>query len=141
MRPLLFTLLLLANFGFVACSQNTKSTEQKSTKPTYELAAPKEFMQGMTNAPGIVLDVRTPSEQRKGIIKGAVCIDIFADNFEQSLQNLDKNKTYYVYCAAGGRSLEACETMQKIGFVHVVDLDGGITRWRNEGFPVEPGKQ
>lgn len=140
MRPLLFTLLLLMNFGFIACSQNSKSTEQKSTKPAYELASPKDFMTRMTNEPGVLLDVRTPSEQKKGILKGATCLDIFSDDFEQSLQKLDKTKTYYVYCAAGGRSLEACETMQKIGFIHVVDLDGGITRWRNDGLPVETGK-
>lgn len=121
---------------FSGYSQKPAKGTNKSQKPVYELLSPKEFQAKMKTEPGVLLDVRTASEQKKGMLAGATAMDIFADNFETSIDKLDKNKTYYVYCAAGGRSLEACELMQKKGFKHVVDLDGGITKWKSAGLPV-----
>ena len=62
-------------------------------------------------------------------------LDIFNDNFEAELQKLDKTKTYYVYCATGGRSSEACETMIRLGFKHVYNMQGGFKAWTKAGLP------
>ncbi len=124
-----------------ACSQ--KPAKPGSTSPaqnTYELLKPAQFNERLQAEPGILIDVRTPNELKKGIIKNAVSLDIFRDDFESEMDKLDKSKTYYVYCAAGGRSGEAVEMMQKKGFAKVIDLDGGITKWKNEGLPVEMPK-
>jgi rhodanese-related sulfurtransferase len=50
------------------------------------------------------------------------------------LEELDKDKTYFVYCLAGGRSAQACGIMKQLGFEKVYNLVGGISQW--EG-PVE----
>lgn len=137
MRQLLFTLLFAFTLSNMACSQQAPKKEAQAEKPVYEAVPPAQFQKMIKEQPGVIIDVRTASEQKKGMIEGAVRLDIFADNFEQSIDKLDRSKTYYVYCAAGGRSQEACEMMQKKGFVHLVDLEGGFTRWRNEGLPVK----
>lgn len=129
---LFFSLLLLQ-----ACSQTANNNAQEAQKPISELIGPEEFKQKMLQEPGILLDIRTASEQKKGIIPTAQCIDFFSDNFEASINKLDKSKTYYIYCASGGRSSEAAELMIKNGFVHVVDLDGGIKRWKEANLPIE----
>jgi phage shock protein E len=136
MKLRIITLLLLASIYLPACSQHSPKTENTEKKSVYELLEPKAFQEKMKNEPGIILDVRTASEQKNGMIKGAQALDIFAENFEMQLDKLDKSKTYYVYCAAGGRSLEACEIMEKKGFTKLVDLDGGFGRWRDEGLEV-----
>lgn len=98
------------------------------------LLGPDSFRAQMAARPGIILDVRTPGEYRKGFIEGAMLLDIFNDSFEMKLDALDRNQTYYVYCAMGGRSAEAAEKMEKAGFRAVFDLDGGYTAWKKAGY-------
>lgn len=81
----------------------------------------------------ILLDVRSKKEVKAGYIKGMQNIDFYASDFEEKIAALDKSKTYYVYCAAGGRSTKAANAMQKNGIKNVVNLNGGITAWKNKG--------
>ena len=48
------------------------------------------------------------------------------------LNELDKDKHYYVYCKSGGRSAQACAIMKQLGFKRTYNLLGGITSWRGE---------
>ncbi len=84
----------------------------------------------------VVLDVRTPAEYNQGHLKGAVNLDYNAPNFEQQLARLDKNKSYLVHCAVGGRSTKSLPVLQKLGFKNVRHLDGGIQAWQQAGQPV-----
>src|SRR5687768_17154520 len=52
----------------------------------------------------VVLDVRTPEEFQSGHIAGAKNVDAQEDDFASKLGALDKDKTYLLHCAAGGRS-------------------------------------
>lgn len=45
------------------------------------------------------------------------------------LEELDKNKNYYVYCAAGVRSAQACGIMSQLGFETTYNLLGGMSQW------------
>lgn len=84
----------------------------------------------------LILDVRTDMEVAEGIIPNAVQIDFNADDFEQKIDRLDKNKTVFVYCAAGGRSSAAASILAGKGFKKVYNLDGGMNAWREKGFSV-----
>jgi rhodanese-related sulfurtransferase len=55
----------------------------------------------------IILDVRTPEEFAGGHIPGAVLMNINESNFQESVNELDKSKAVFVYCAAGIRSEKA----------------------------------
>jgi rhodanese-related sulfurtransferase len=85
----------------------------------------------------VILDVRTPQEVAEGKIKGAKSIDFMNSSFKSEIQKLDKNKTYLVYCKAGGRSDKAVEMMNAAGFKTTYSLAGGITAWKEEGKPIE----
>ena len=80
----------------------------------------------------ILLDVRSKKEVKVGYIKGMKNIDFYETDFETKIDLLDKSKTYYVYCAAGGRSFKAAKMLHKKGVKNVYNLNGGITAWRNE---------
>jgi rhodanese-related sulfurtransferase len=85
----------------------------------------------------VILDVRTPEEFDRGIIPNAINIDIYkGQGFIYLLEELDKSKSYYVYCHAGSRSAKACEVMQQLGFSTTYNLVGGISEW--EGPIVTP---
>lgn len=77
----------------------------------------------------VVLDVRTPAEIAEGKIENALEIDIMDQSFDSQIQNLDKHKSYLVYCKKGGRSARACEKMADYGFTALYNLKGGYTAW------------
>ena len=83
----------------------------------------------------VLIDLRTDNEiLKKGMIKGAKQIDFFKKDAETEIGNLDKKKTYLVYCAGGGRSGDCAELMKKLGFKEVVNLEKGYDDWKNKGF-------
>jgi phage shock protein E len=84
----------------------------------------------------VVLDVRTKKEYNEGHIPGSVLIDFNSDDFEKQVAKLDKNKTYLVHCAHGGRGSRACKKMDQLGFKKLYNLEGGITEWEKAGKPV-----
>jgi thioredoxin 1 len=84
----------------------------------------------------VILDVRTPAEYADGYIGNALNVDYYKPNFKEEIKKLDKEKTYFVYCQAGGRSKSAYEVMKKEGFVNVFELNGGITEWQSSNLPL-----
>lgn len=88
------------------------------------------------NTPSII-DLRTDKEIEKGFIPGAVQIDYLGKTFDDQLTALDKNKTYYIYCQAGGRSADAAEYMEKQGFKKIVNLEKGFSDWKAKGLPID----
>lgn len=134
-----FATSLILSLILSACSQTPapKTDNKNANQPTIELVTPIQFDSLIKHLPNaVLLDVRTPGEVKKGIITGATSLDLFRDDFEASLKQLDKSKPYLVYCGIGGRSAEAAELMQRLGFTKIYDLDGGITRWKKEGFQI-----
>lgn len=85
----------------------------------------------------MVVDVRTPEEVAEGHLAGSVNINFLGENFANEIQNLDKKKTYLLYCRSGSRTRRAADLMQKSGFKHVYMLEGGITAWTEAGKPTE----
>lgn len=81
----------------------------------------------------IVLDVRTDEEVAEGMIPNAQQINIQdAGSFMQQAQELDKSKSYYIYCRSGGRSAQACMILNSLGFSNTYNLMGGMMEWQGE---------
>jgi rhodanese-related sulfurtransferase len=83
-----------------------------------------------------LVDARTPEEFQEKHIANAINANILADDFEQRVAPLDKNKPVLVYCKSGVRSANAAAKLKAMGFTNIIDLDGGITQWVAEGKPV-----
>lgn len=80
-----------------------------------------------------ILDVRTEEEVADGYIPNAKNLNIFkGQGFIYELEALDKNKNYYVYCKAGGRSGQACAIMNEMGFENAYNLMGGFEEWSGD---------
>ncbi len=126
-----YLLIILTIFSFTINAQTANTTVVSN------LSA-EQFKTAIANDKnGILIDLRTPDEIKKGFIKGAIEIDYLSKEFDKQLLKLDKNKTYYVYCAAGGRSGDCAELMEKQGFKKVVNLEKGFSDWEKKGFAVE----
>ena len=82
------------------------------------------------NLDSILLDVRTRDEYDESHIPNSILLDIRnPQEFMDGIQNLDKTKSYYVYCHSGVRSVQACQIMSSFGFESLFNLLGGISEW------------
>lgn len=76
---------------------------------------PTDFKNRLTEA-DVVLDVRTPAEYAEGHLVDAPNINVMSASFDDKVKDLDKDKTYYLYCKSGGRSGRATQIMRGLGF-------------------------
>lgn len=76
----------------------------------------------------ILIDVRTPEEENEGLIPNSLRMNIMEPSFPAKVLDLDKSKTFYVYCRSGGRSAQACQFMEKNG-LNATNVEGGIMAW------------
>jgi len=83
----------------------------------------------------VILDVRTPEEFTEEHIAEAVNLNFYSETFRDELNQLDKNKTYLVYCRIGGRSRNALDIMKELNFREAYNMLGGILQWKAEGLP------
>lgn len=95
----------------------------------YQNASVKGFKEKMNGEKVVIVDVRTPEEVAQGAIKGAININLNSADFSQKISELDKDKTYLVYCRSGARSARACNILSNKGFTKLVNLQGGYLAW------------
>ena len=83
------------------------------------------------NNNNILLDVRENIEVENGMIKGAIHIPV--DSLRDRLNELDKNKEIWVYCAVGIRGWIAERILKQHGF-KVKNLSGGYKAYSTYGY-------
>jgi len=85
----------------------------------------------------VLLDVRSEKEYRSetGHLAGAICIP--EDSLGNRIGELSafRGQPLIVYCKTGRRSTRASEFLAQQGF-EPVNLEGGIQRWADRGYPV-----
>jgi len=103
----------------------------------HNLVSPQDFKEKLDSGEFILVDIRTPKEFDAEKISGAINIDFYNQNFEDEVDSLDKSKKYLYYCRTGHRSGLAGNLAEKLGFNEVYELEGGITKWKELGYPTE----
>ena len=77
----------------------------------------------------VLLDVRTEQEHNWKAIPGSINIPV--DSLRERINELDKSKSYVVYCAVGVRAYIACRILINNGIKNVRNLAGGYSDlWR-----------
>ena len=141
MKPnsaIILTAFIAGLLTLVFSSGQARADEKEKASPaTVTHADAKEAAKLVRKNKVVVLDVRTPGEFAAGHIAGAINIDFQNGDFSERLGKLDRDKSYLVHCAVGGRSTKALPQLSKLGFKHVVHLDGGFKAWQAAGNPVE----
>ncbi|WDT67833.1 CoA-disulfide reductase [Cloacibacterium sp. TD35] len=101
-------------------------TAENILKGDLEMVNYDEFWDFVKENDAVILDVRTSKEFSGGHIEGALNINV--DDLRANLENLDKNKTYAIYCQVGLRGYLANRILKNNGF-KVVNLNGGYNLW------------
>lgn len=111
--------------GYFAVAQHTRNVDSAT------------FKKLLDEKKSALIDLRTNDEiARKGMIKNARQIDFFGKDAEKRISALNRDSTYLIYCAGGGRSGECAALMESMGFKHVVNLEKGFDDWKLKGYDV-----
>lgn len=78
-----------------------------------------------------LLDVRKASEYGSEHLIDAVNAPL--DFINESMIKIDRNKTYYVHCAGGYRSVVFISILQARGFRNLINVKGGFNALKESG--------
>lgn len=105
--------------GFESWKKAGKEVDQIISISADELA---KRLEKDTNS--VILDVRKKSEYDSEHVKDAENAPL--DYINESMKVINKNKTYYVHCAGGYRSMMFISILKARGYENLVDVKGGI---------------
>ncbi|SFR66294.1 MULTISPECIES: MBL fold metallo-hydrolase [Maribacter] len=98
-----------------------KAGKKIETIPTIEV---KALAHKMIDADLNILDVRRASEYNSEHIEGAINAPL--DYLNDSMTKINKNKTYYVHCRSGYRSMVFVSILKSLGYTNLIDVKGGL---------------
>lgn len=84
----------------------------------------EELSQRIASKEGAIVDVRRASEYNSEHVENALNAPL--DYLENSMDKLDKDKTYYVHCKSGYRSMVFSSILRSKGYNNLIDVQGGI---------------
>lgn len=89
---------------------------------------------------GQLVDVREESEFKAAHAAGAMHMSKGIIERDIETQFPDKETALVLYCGGGFRSALATDNLQKMGYTHVLSLDGGWRAIEASGLPLETGQ-
>lgn len=96
----------------------------------------------------LIVDIREADERgAQGAIPGSILaprgmLEFWADPTSPAHRDeFDPERRVILYCASGGRSALAADTLQRMGYRRVAHLDGGFKAWIDAGHRVESAEQ
>jgi len=85
--------------------------------------------------------VRSPAEFRSVHVQSAVNLPLGDLNANTIAPHANPEDDIHLICHSGGRSVQACEQLKGLGFTKVITIDGGTVACREQGLPVNAGRQ
>ncbi len=83
-----------------------------------------------------VLDLRPIDAYKVGHLPGAKQIDVAGITAAIEKLKLDRKNPVVMVCDTGTQSRKALAEVQKLGFVEVGSLDGGVQAWKAAALPL-----
>ena len=83
-----------------------------------------------------IIDLRDPKEYKAGHLLNAIHMPY--ESLEERLPRIEKLKSQpvIVVCENGKHSRTASALLRKSGFTRVYSMDGGMTKWKENGLPL-----
>lgn len=85
----------------------------------------------------LLVDVRENDEVAKLAYDVPNLLHIPLTEFEERYQEIPKDRNIVMVCKSGGRSLRAAGFLVNHGYENVVNMQHGIIRWIQKGFPTK----
>src|SRR4051812_22329621 len=101
---------------------------------------PAQVADAMASGDVLLVDLREPAERvQNGALPHAVhaprgMLEFYADPASPYHRpEFDPTRRTILYCASGGRSALAADTLRQMGYTDVAHLDGGVKAWQESG--------
>jgi rhodanese-related sulfurtransferase len=101
---------------------------------------PAQVAEAIASGDVLLVDLREPAERaQSGTLPNAVhaprgMLEFYADPASPYHRpEFDPTRRTILYCASGGRSALAADTLQQMGYTNVAHLDGGVKAWQESG--------
>ena len=124
--------------------QKTAAEMVSEAKGRVKNLTPEQVAAEVQGGDATLIDIREDDERlQNGAIPNAVraprgMLEFWADpTSPYHREEFDPARRTILYCASGGRSALAADTLQRMGYKNVAHLDGGIKAWKEGGKPVE----
>lgn len=85
----------------------------------------------------LLVDVREKDEVEALAYDVPNIINIPLSEFGERFNEIPRDKDVVMVCKGGGRSLRATGFLVNHGYTNVVNMQGGIARWVQKGFPTQ----
>lgn len=95
-----------------------------------------EWLADRQRVPPVLLDIRSRAEFEVSHLAGARHVDP-AIPAAELVPTLPAGQPVVVYCSVGYRSAHCATRLLKEGFTNVLNLEGSLFQWANEGRPME----
>jgi len=87
-----------------------------------------------TNKDIKIVDVRTLSEKNNIYIDGTHHIP--SEKISDHINDLKSEEPTYIVCASGNRSQQVCRKLTESGLKNIINVEGGMQSWIDQGLPV-----
>lgn len=105
-----------------------ESGKEVDSIPSLKVA---ELAQELAKGAGAILDVRKKSEFDSEHVIGAKSVPL--DYINQNMTAVDKDKTWYVHCRSGYRSMIFASLLRARGYQNLIDIKGGFQGMKESG--------
>jgi rhodanese-related sulfurtransferase len=86
----------------------------------------------------VLIDVRSPEEHQGGFIPGTdFNIDFREIQNRHQEVHAELDSHVVVYCQSGHRSNIAAETLMRLGYKNVYNVEGSMNAWEEASYPIE----
>jgi len=92
----------------------------------------KALVEGGLPVGTVVIDCRTPDEHALEHMPFTQLIPL--DEIEQRADELKGFDQIFLHCRSGGRSADACQRLEALGFADLVNVEGGLLAWKDAGY-------
>jgi phage shock protein E len=97
--------------------------------------SPQDAAAKLKSGEAVIVDVRDKDEWDEGHIPGATYMSRGTIELDIEEKVPDPNAMIICHCGGGGRGALATESLQKMGYKNVRNLDGGFKAWKAARLP------
>jgi rhodanese-related sulfurtransferase len=102
----------------------------------FENLSPMQVVTKMNSEELVIIDVREAPEFVLGHIEKAINVPLGKLKEDKKLDSY-KQTALLLVCQTGTRSAPACNSLSKMGFEKLFNLDGGMQAWEDNKFPIK----
>jgi len=118
---------VMAAVGLISCA---------AEKASYMDLPPAEAQALIEETPDIIIIDVSPA-YAQGHLPQAVNYYLGDGSLDNAIPQLDKDKTYLVYCHVESASIQGAQKLVDAGFKKVYRLKGEYDAWVDAGYPIE----